>query len=91
MANYVRKCTSCGALDDSASWESAEKAADDGVFSQPWTCATCAWTEFDLVQAADSTTTGDISGKHKDVEHAQVAASDSDDMSINAPNFRTPA
>jgi predicted nucleic-acid-binding Zn-ribbon protein len=46
----VRKCEKCGNIDDRASWSSADAAAKDDAFTG-WTCPTCAWTEFDLVEA----------------------------------------
>ena len=45
----VRKCDKCGRVDDRDSWSSAAEAADQGAF-ESWTCPTCAWTEFDLVE-----------------------------------------
>jgi len=46
----IRKCEKCGSLDNRATWSSADEAAKEGAFSG-WTCPTCAWTEFDLVEA----------------------------------------
>lgn len=46
----VRKCEKCGNIDDREQWSSANDAADKGAF-QNWTCPSCAWTEFDLVDA----------------------------------------
>jgi hypothetical protein len=48
---FVRKCAQCGRLDEREDWKSAEDAADKGAF-QNWTCPNCAWTEFELVEAA---------------------------------------
>jgi hypothetical protein len=46
----VRKCERCGKVDDRQEWSSPDQAAKDGAFDH-WACATCAWTEFDLVDA----------------------------------------
>lgn len=73
MARLVRMCTQCGATDDRRSWASADEAADEGAFSAPWTCATCAWTEFELVDARSSTASG--SEPDPGLENAQVAGS----------------
>jgi len=48
----IRKCDKCGSLDNRATWSSADEAAKEGAFSG-WTCPTCAWTEFDLVDAEE--------------------------------------
>ena len=50
---FVRKCEQCGHIDDREQWSSAAEAADQGAF-QNWTCPTCAWTEFDLVEEAEA-------------------------------------
>ena len=47
---YVKKCEKCGHIDQRASWKSADEAAKDPGFDA-WACPTCAWTEFDLVEA----------------------------------------
>ena len=47
---YVKKCEKCGHIDPRASWRSADEAAKDRGFDT-WVCPTCAWTEFDLVEA----------------------------------------
>jgi len=47
---FVRKCEKCGNIDDREQWSSTNEAADKGAF-QNWTCPSCAWTEFDLVEA----------------------------------------
>jgi predicted nucleic-acid-binding Zn-ribbon protein len=47
---FVRKCEKCGNVDDSEQWSSASEAADKGAF-QNWTCPSCAWTEFELIDA----------------------------------------
>jgi hypothetical protein len=44
----IRKCMECGTLDKRATWSSADEAAKDGGLER-WTCSTCAWTEFELV------------------------------------------
>jgi hypothetical protein len=46
----IRKCEKCGSLDNRSTWSSADDAAKDDAFNN-WTCPTCAWTEFDLVEA----------------------------------------
>jgi hypothetical protein len=50
---FVRKCEQCGSVDARQSWSSAAEAADQGAF-QKWTCPTCAWTEFDLVEETET-------------------------------------
>jgi hypothetical protein len=45
---FVRKCDKCGSIDDREKYGSAGEAADKGAFDN-WTCPSCAWTEFDLV------------------------------------------
>jgi hypothetical protein len=47
---FVRKCEKCGNVDDREQWSSPTEAADQGAF-QNWTCPSCAWTEFDLVES----------------------------------------
>ena len=54
--SLIRKCERCGSLDKRAMWSSANEAAKDGAFSS-WTCPTCAWTEFDLVEAEEEPAT----------------------------------
>jgi len=49
---FVRKCEQCGKIDAREQWASASEAADKGAF-QKWTCPTCAWTEFDLVDESE--------------------------------------
>jgi hypothetical protein len=46
----IRKCEKCGSIDRRNTWDSAEAAAKDGAFTT-WACPTCAWPEFDLVEA----------------------------------------
>lgn len=50
---FVRKCEQCGSVDARQSWSSAAEAADQGAF-QKWTCPSCAWTEFDLIEEAEA-------------------------------------
>jgi hypothetical protein len=45
---YVPKCTKCGKLDSRQSFSSPDEAAKRGAFER-WTCPTCAWSEFELV------------------------------------------
>ena len=52
---FVRKCEQCGNIDTRQSWSSAAEAADQGAF-QKWTCPSCAWTEFDLIEEAATAT-----------------------------------
>jgi hypothetical protein len=49
----VRKCEQCSKIDGRERWSSASEAADKGAFGK-WTCPTCAWTEFDLVEEAEA-------------------------------------
>lgn len=49
MADMVRKCTQCGAVDRRFSWKSVADASGDAEYERPWTCSSCAWTEFELV------------------------------------------
>ncbi len=50
---FVRKCEQCSNVDARQSWASAAEAADQGAF-QKWTCPSCAWTEFDLVEESET-------------------------------------
>ena len=50
---FVRKCDQCGAIDARQRWSSAAEAADQGAF-QKWTCPTCAWTEFELIEESET-------------------------------------
>lgn len=52
---FVRKCEQCGKVDERERWSSAAEAADQGAFSK-WTCPTCAWTEFELVDESQGAT-----------------------------------
>ena len=47
----MRKCTQCGTVDPRGAWDSPADAAKDGAFNGKWACSSCAWTEFDLVEA----------------------------------------
>jgi hypothetical protein len=51
MAQLVRKCAQCGTIDTKATWSSPADAAKEGAFDGKWSCSSCAWTEFDLVEA----------------------------------------
>jgi hypothetical protein len=51
----VRKCDKCEHIDAREQWSSPTEAADRGAFRN-WTCPTCAWTEFDLVEEAEAET-----------------------------------
>ena len=53
---FVRKCDHCGKIDERERWSSAAEAADQGAFSN-WTCPTCAWTEFELVEESQVAST----------------------------------
>ena len=52
---FVRKCDKCDHIDNRQTWSSATEAADAGAF-QKWTCPTCAWTEFELVEESEAET-----------------------------------
>jgi hypothetical protein len=54
MAQLIRKCTNCGTIDERMTWKSTEDAARQGAFTEPWTCGSCAWSEFDLVDADEA-------------------------------------
>lgn len=49
---FVRKCDKCGTVDARQTWSSPSDAADQGAFDK-WTCPSCAWTEFELVDEAE--------------------------------------
>ena len=51
---FVRKCEKCGNVDARQQWSSTTEAADKGAFTEAWTCQTCAWPEFDLVEASEA-------------------------------------
>ena len=46
---YVRKCEKCGSVDARERWQSPSEAASQDAFTN-WTCPSCAWTEFDLIE-----------------------------------------
>jgi hypothetical protein len=48
----IPKCSRCNKLDERATYASAEDAAKQGAFER-WTCPTCAWTEFELVDESE--------------------------------------
>jgi predicted nucleic-acid-binding Zn-ribbon protein len=50
---FVRKCDKCGHIDDRQRWASTAEAGDQGAFKN-WTCPTCAWTEFELVDESEA-------------------------------------
>ena len=50
----IRKCEKCGSLDSRATWSSADEAAKERRRSAAGRCPTCAWTEFDLVEAEEA-------------------------------------
>jgi ssDNA-binding Zn-finger/Zn-ribbon topoisomerase 1 len=50
---FVRKCDQCGKIDERERWSSAAEAAEKGAFAN-WTCPSCAWTEFDLVEESEA-------------------------------------
>jgi hypothetical protein len=49
----IAKCEQCGKVDTRKEWASADEAAKQGAF-QGWTCPSCAWTEFELVDADEA-------------------------------------
>jgi hypothetical protein len=51
MARMARQCTQCGAVDSRTTWASADEAAKQGAFDGKWSCSSCAWTDFELVEA----------------------------------------
>jgi hypothetical protein len=81
-------CTQCGATDERRSWSSVDEATEGGVFTSPWACATCAWTEFEIVEGRASADSG--TAPDPDVEHAQVSASGGRGGGTD-PIFRSPA
>jgi hypothetical protein len=87
MASLIRVCTQCDATDDRQSWSSTDEAADAGVFKAPWTCSTCAWTEFDLVESPSAEGAPDPD-RRRDLERAGVASGSRDGVD---PTFRSPA
>jgi hypothetical protein len=89
MARLVRLCTQCGAIDDRRAWSSADEAADQGAFAEPWTCSTCAWTEFDLVEEAAPKRGSTYRDERPALERAGVAGG-SRGAGVD-PTFRSPA
>lgn len=51
MARLMRRCTKCGHTDERRTWGSMDEATKAGAFDGTWTCGSCAWTEFELVEA----------------------------------------
>jgi hypothetical protein len=51
MARMARQCAQCGAVDSRTTWASADEAAKSGAFDSKWSCSSCAWTDFELVEA----------------------------------------
>jgi hypothetical protein len=51
MARLVRKCSQCGSVDTRNSWTSTDDAAKKNAFDGKWSCSSCAWTDFELVDA----------------------------------------
>jgi hypothetical protein len=45
---YIRKCEKCGSVDSRERWSSPTEAASKDAFDG-WSCPSCVWTEFDLV------------------------------------------
>jgi hypothetical protein len=54
MATFVRQCSQCGSVDNRMSWSSTEEAAKQGAFDDKWSCSSCAWTDFELVEADEA-------------------------------------
>jgi hypothetical protein len=54
MAKLVRQCSQCGSVDSKMSWSSADEAAKHGAFDGKWSCSSCAWTDFELVDADEA-------------------------------------
>jgi hypothetical protein len=54
MAKLVRQCAQCGSVDSKMSWSSADEAAKQGAFDGKWSCSSCAWTDFELVEADEA-------------------------------------
>lgn len=49
---FVRQCEKCGNVDDREQWSSPKEAADKGAF-RSWTCPSCAWSEFELLDESE--------------------------------------
>jgi hypothetical protein len=56
MAQLVRKCSQCGSVDTKNTWSSADDAAKKNAFDGKWSCSSCAWTDFELVENEAQTT-----------------------------------
>ncbi len=54
---FIRKCEKCGHIDERERWSTTTEAADQGAFRK-WTCPTCAWTEFELVDELEAARAG---------------------------------
>lgn len=54
MAKLVRKCSQCGSVDSKTSWSSTDEAAKQGALEGKWSCSSCAWTDFELVEADET-------------------------------------
>jgi hypothetical protein len=48
----IPKCSRCHKFDERTTYSSADDAAKQGAFER-WTCPTCAWTEFELVDESE--------------------------------------
>jgi predicted nucleic-acid-binding Zn-ribbon protein len=57
---FVRKCEKCGNIDDREQWSSPSEAADKGAF-RSWTCPSCAWTEFELIDSSEAEAEAQVS------------------------------
>jgi hypothetical protein len=53
MDVFVRKCENCQTVDRRESWDSVAAASEAGIFDAPWACSSCAWSEFDLIEASE--------------------------------------
>ncbi len=53
MARLIRKCSQCGTTDARRTWSSIDEASKQGAFDEKWTCASCAWSEFELADAEE--------------------------------------
>ena len=62
MAQLMRKCSQCGTIDTRNAWSSPAEAAKDGAFDGKWSCSSCAWTEFDLVESDADVQQGQSAG-----------------------------
>lgn len=48
MADMVLRCTRCGKVDDTRTFENANQAQDSMAH---WACSRCAWTDWELIEA----------------------------------------